>query len=78
MLGTNTLRKLFVGALLVVIAVSLVGWYTTRDRLPRKILIATGKPGGLYHEFGNKLAKAISERFYQSLIKNHQSFSGVG
>jgi uncharacterized protein len=62
MLRTNTLRKLFVGTLVLVIAVSLVGWYVTRDQLPQEIVIATGKQGGLYHEFGVKLAQAIERQ----------------
>ena len=59
MFRANTLRKLFVGTLLVVIFVSLVGWHMTRDRLPRRILIATGKQGGLYYQLGAELARAI-------------------
>lgn len=62
MLRTNTLRRLYVGTLLVVIALSLVAWFLTRDRLPRRITIATGKQGGLYHELGVELARALERQ----------------
>ena len=62
LLRTNTLRKLFVGMLLVGMVLSLVGWYLTRDRLPRRIVIVTGKQGGLYYELGVELARAIERQ----------------
>ena len=61
-LRTNTLRKLFVGSLVLVIALSLGVWFLTQDRLPGKIVIATGEEGGLYYELGLELALAIERQ----------------
>ncbi len=57
----NTLRRLFVAALIFVIALSLVTWFISRDPLPRQITIATARHGGLYHAMGEDLAKAIND-----------------
>ena len=62
MFRANTLRKLFIGLLLVVIVISLGGWYVTRDRLPSRIVIATGREGGLYYKFGVELARAVERQ----------------
>ena len=48
--------------LLVVIVVSLVGWFLSRDRLPREIRVATGREGGLYYRIGLELAEAIERQ----------------
>lgn len=58
-LRTNTVRKIFVGVLILVAAVSLVAWFLTRDRLPREVVIATGQKGGLYFRLGVELGLAI-------------------
>ena len=61
-LRTNTLRKLFVGLLVLVIALSLGVWFLTRDRLPGRIVIATGEEGGLYYELGLELGRTIERQ----------------
>jgi TRAP transporter TAXI family solute receptor len=57
------MRKLthliIVTAVLIACAVS---WYTTRETLPTKIRIATGKPEGLYHKFALHLAERLEKR----------------
>jgi len=45
-----------------VLVLSLTAWYFTRDKLPDQIRIATGAPGGQYHEFGRLLKSIIEQR----------------
>ncbi len=59
-LRTSTLRKVVVAALLVVLLGSLVGWYLSRQTLPRVIRIATAAQGGLYYRFGTLLEPYLS------------------
>ena len=56
----STLQKLFVGSLFLVVVGGLVGWFVTRDHLPRRIVIATGKDGGLYHAVGEELMRSLA------------------
>lgn len=45
---------LFVGSVAI--------WLFTKERLPKTLRIATAKQGGLYHEFGEALAKSLTRR----------------
>jgi uncharacterized protein len=45
-----------------ILVVSIVGWYTTRETLPREIRIAAGKQDGLYHTIAQRLAIHLHER----------------
>ncbi len=56
----RTLQKLFVASLFLVVVGGLVGWFMTRDHLPRRIVIATGKDGGLYHAVGDDLMRSLA------------------
>ena len=49
-------------ALLVVLLVSVVGWFLARDPLPEEITLITGVEGGLYHHFGLELKIAYERR----------------
>jgi TRAP transporter TAXI family solute receptor len=52
-------RRWLVGVMALVFAGSLAGWYTTRDTLPREIVIAAGPGGGLYDTFAQALASRL-------------------
>lgn len=52
---------------LVVIAVSLVTWFTTRETLPATIRVATAHEGGLYHEFGQALKDSLEAKTGRSV-----------
>ncbi len=54
-LRTSTLRKLVAAVMLLVLLCSLVGWYFSRDTLPRVIRIATAAEGGLYFRLASLL-----------------------
>ncbi len=45
-----------------VLVLSLIGWYVTRETLPREIRIASASEGGLYHRFALALGQAIEKR----------------
>jgi TRAP transporter TAXI family solute receptor len=39
----------------VMIAISVIGWYATMDRIPAQLKLVTGEDGGLYHQVGDLL-----------------------
>ena len=43
----------------LLVVASILTWYFNRDTLPSKLRIATGSPGGLYHELGGMLSVAF-------------------
>ncbi len=57
-----TLRQAAVVTLLVLILLSLLAWWLTRDVLPEQIRIATAESGGLYYRFGKLLAEELERR----------------
>lgn len=59
---TTRLNRWLVIVPIVLIVGSVAIWHFTRERLPDPIRIATAKQGGLYHEFGEALAKSLSRR----------------
>lgn len=59
---TAVLRRIVGWAMLVLLLGSLGGWLATRDRLPRRVRIATAAGGGLYHMLGRALAPGLERR----------------
>ncbi len=59
---TKTLRKGLTWIVFLLLLLSVVVWYITRDALPRRIAIATAMPGGLYREFATHLKKQIAQQ----------------
>lgn len=60
-LTSRNLRHWITWSMVAVLVLSLIAWYATRDRLPSIVRLATGAPGGQYHEFG-LLLKSIVEK----------------
>lgn len=58
---SSNLRHWITGSMVAVLVLSLIAWYVTRDHLPATVRLATGAPGGQYHEFG-VLFKSIIEK----------------
>ncbi len=59
---TSRLNRWMVCLAVALIVGSIGIWHFTKERLPRTIRIATAKQGGLYHEFGQALAKSLTRR----------------
>jgi uncharacterized protein len=55
-------RFLIALAAAAVLVVSVLGWYTSRETLPREIRIGAGKPDGLYDTFAQRFATLLRER----------------
>ena len=53
------MKKVVSSLMVLVIIGSVCLWWFTRDTLPKKIRIATGLKGGMYHEFGLLLKKQV-------------------
>lgn len=53
---------------IVFLAASVIGWYTSREDLPLKIHVATGKKGGLNHTFASRFAELLQERTGRPVI----------
>ena len=59
MLRSTAVRRGLGWAMGLVLVVSLATWWTTRERLPERIRIATALPGGQYHRLGGLLAQRL-------------------
>ncbi|MHC5110767.1 MAG: TAXI family TRAP transporter solute-binding subunit [Planctomycetota bacterium] len=66
--STKALRKWIGWIMVCVLVVSVVGWYATRDTLPRAIRIATGESGGQYHKLGEQLKTILEARTGRHVI----------
>ena len=43
----------------VIMLASSITWYLSRDTLPEQIILATGEPGGMYHQIGLELKQYL-------------------
>ncbi len=59
---TSRLNRWMVIVPIALIVGSIAIWHFTKERLPKTLRIATAKQGGLYHEFGEALAKSLARR----------------
>ena len=63
---TATMRRIlyskwFGGAVFLCLVVGTILWFVTRERLPRRIQIATAKENGQYDLFGTILANSMTK-----------------
>ena len=54
-------RRWFALIPVVIILISIIVWFSTRETLPKTIRIATANEGGLYHEFGKALEQSLEK-----------------
>lgn len=67
-MNRSTIIRRCVGwTMIAVIILSIVTWYFTSDKLPRRIRIATAPSGGLYHKFAETLAPRIESETQRSV-----------
>ena len=59
---TKVWQRCMVATAVVVLVGCLAAWFATRQTLPGRIRIATGKEAGLYHDFGEALASPLESR----------------
>lgn len=64
---SRLVRRWLAWGMLGVLVISLAMWFATRDHLPRRIVIASAHPGGLYAEFAGALAGRIEGRTGRSV-----------
>jgi TRAP transporter TAXI family solute receptor len=66
--STTALRRALGWIMVGVLVVSVVGWYTARDTLPRTIRIATGAKDGQYYNLGEHLKESLEARTGRRVI----------
>jgi TRAP transporter TAXI family solute receptor len=64
---TIMVRTWFFWGMVFLLVVSLLTWVVTRDRIPRKVVIASGMDGGLYHTLGDALAVSLAKKLGRSV-----------
>lgn len=58
-IATKTLGKWLTWSMVAVLIASVVIWFAGRERLPRKIVVATGEEGGLYYALGCEIQASL-------------------
>lgn len=59
---TIHVRRWLFGIAGLILVGSIIVWFTSRDTLPRKILISAGQSGGTYYHYATALAQALESR----------------
>ncbi len=61
-IATKTIRRWVTASMLLILIGSLAWWWWSAPRLPRRMAIATGELGGMYHRLGSRIAQLMRNR----------------